>query len=369
MALYEEGAPLARPLFALNGRSSVAAVFRRSGEWVHEAPGLVRGLAELAWPLRWNLAIILGFNIVIAVWETVQPFILAWGVDTFEARVPYLQIVAIIVFPVLAIGLPHGILLPLGRDLYAAWFVKPRYEKRVGLLCFERDQSPARITTAEVIGKKAPIAQEGRMAAYQLTEMLLRDPAFAVRGLVVLGILLMKSPILVGVLFVGMIADLWITMLMDARLFTPYAILREHQFRVRGLEYQFLDAEPYDPKRSRDEREARASAYEQEWDAYVRATRFVETRRLVYQLPIREGVSTLVRVAVMLLVGWWVHVGDISIGDYILFTSLAGRANDPLWVFLGFQGQIMATRESLRRLGLICGIDFGIARPVLHEVP
>src|SRR4051794_20035629 len=240
MALYEEGAPLARPIFALKSRSTVAAVFQRSAEWVNEAPGLVRGLAELAWPLRWNLAVVFGFNVVIAIWETVQPFILAWGVDTFEARVPYLEIAAIIVLPVLAIGLPHGIFLPLARDLYAAWFVKPRYERRVGLLCFERDQSSARSTTAEVNGRKAPIAQEGRLAAYQLTEMLLRDPAFAVRGFVVLSILLVKSPLLVGVLLIGMLADLWITMLMDARLFMPYAVLREHQFRLRGLEYQFL---------------------------------------------------------------------------------------------------------------------------------
>ena len=367
MALYEEGATLARPLFALQSRRSLAAVFRRSAEWVNEAPGLVRGLAELAWPLKWHFAVVFAFNAVIAIWETIQPFILAWGVDTFEARVPYLEIVAIIVLPVLAIGLPHGIFLPLARDLYAAWFVKPRYEKRVGLLCFERDHSSVRATMAELDGKKAPIAQEGRLAAYQLTEMLLRDPAFALRGVVVLGVLLFKSPILVGVLLIGMIADLWVTMLMDARLFMPYAVLREHQFRLRGLEYQLLDAEPCGHRHGIAERAARTSAYEQEWDAYVRATRFVETRRLIYQLPVREGVSTMVRVAVMLMVGWWVHVGDVSIGDYILFTSLAGRANDPLWVFLGFQGQIMTTRDTLRRLGLLGGIDFGIVRPVLRE--
>src|ERR1700737_1101090 len=311
MALYEEGAPLAGSFFTLQSRPTLAAVFRRSAEWVNEAPGLARGLCELAWPLRWNFAIVFGFNVVIAVWETVQPFILAWGVDTFEARVPYLEIVAIIVLPVLAIGLPHGILLPLARDLYAAWFVKPPYERRVGLLCLEREQSSARTTTAEVTGKKAPIAQEGRLAAYQLTEMLLRDPAFAVRGIVILGVLLFKSPALVGVLLIGMLADLWVTMLMDARLFMPYAVMREHQFRLRGLEYQFLDADPCDPKGCDGVREARPSAYEREWDTYVRATRFVEARRLIYQLPIREGVSTVVRVSVMLMVGWWVHVGDV----------------------------------------------------------
>jgi ABC-type multidrug transport system fused ATPase/permease subunit len=358
MALCEDTGPLARPLFVLDSESALATLIRRSASWGHEASGLARGLAELAWPLRWHLAVVFGFNIIIAIWETVQPFILAWGVDSFEARVPYLDVAAVIVLPVLAISLPQGIVLPFVRDLYAAWFVKPHYEKRVGMLCLERNRSQA--TRSDLDGKKAPIAQDGRLAAYQLTEMLLRDPAFAIRGLVVLGILLFRSPLLVGILVIGMVADLIVTMLMDARLTGPYAMLREHQFRLRGLEYQLLDGGC-----RADDGEGGASAYESEWDAYIHATRFVELRRLVYQLPIREGISTVIRIGVMLMVGWWVHTGEVSIGDYILFTSLAGRANDPLVVFLGFQQQIMTTRESLRRLGLLCGIHFGIERPSL----
>jgi hypothetical protein len=34
-------------------------------------------------------------------------------------------------------------------------------------------------------------------------------------------------------------------------------------------------------------------------------------RRLVYQLPVREGISTVVRIVVMLMVGWWVHAGEV----------------------------------------------------------
>ena len=105
------------------------------------------------------------------------------------------------------------------------------------------------------------------------------------------------------------------------------------------------------------------AACEREWDDYVTVSRFVETRRIFYQLPIREGISLIVRIGIMMMVGWWVHVGQVSIGEYILFTQLAGRANDPLYVFFGMQQQIMTTRESLRRLGLLCGIDFGIRRP------
>jgi ABC-type multidrug transport system fused ATPase/permease subunit len=360
VAFLEDSASLEGARLALGG-TTLSALLRRSADWVNEAPGLARGLWELAEPFKWHFAVVFGFNLVIAVWETIQPFILAWGVDSFAAKVPYLDIIAITVFPVLAIGLPHGIVLPLARDLYAAWFVKPRYEKRLGLLCFERGRSARRATTGEIDGKKAPIAQEGRLVAYQLTEMLLRDPAFAIRGITVLAILAFKSPILVGILLVGMVADLVITLLMDARLFLPYAMMREHQFRIRGLEFELLDADPRRPI----ERSAQTADCEREWDAYVRAAQYAETRRLIYQLPIREGISTVIRVGVMLLVGWWVHVGDISIGDYILFTSLGGRANDPLWVFLGIQQQIMTTRESLRRLGLLCGISFGIERPIL----
>jgi ABC-type multidrug transport system fused ATPase/permease subunit len=346
---------------SLQGQRSFGTVLRRSAEWTKEIPGLISGLAKLAAPFKWHLAVIFAFNVVIALWETIQPFILAWGVDTFGANAPYLQIVAIIVFPMLAISVPHGIVLPLARDLYAAWFVKPQFEKHVGLLCLARDRSPQRTADPELLSRKAPVAQEGRDAAYQLIDKLLRDPAFAFRGLVVMAVLTVKSPALLALLCVGILADLWVTLLMDARLFAPYAAQQAHQFRVRGLEYALLDNKSL-PARS-FARSQDLTACEREWDEYVAATRFAETRRIFYQLPIREGISLVVRIGCMMMVGWWVHIGQVSIGEYILFTQLAGRANDPLYVFFGMQQQIMTTRESLRRLGLLCGIDFAIRRP------
>jgi len=342
--------------------ATLSAVFKRCGEWTREVPGLIRGLYRLAEPMRWHLAVVLAFNACIAAWETIQPIILAWGVDTFEAKVPYLQMAAIIVVPVLAIAVPHGIVLPFIRDLYQVWFVKPKFERHVGLLCVKRDQSPERSLHAEVQGRKAPIVQEGRDAAYGLIEMLIRDPAFALRGLVVLGILYFMSPILVGLLFVGILADLWVTLLMDTRLFRPYAVQQEHMFRIRGIEYQLLDG-GLDAGHDAYAKQAELRHYEHEWDGYVRATRYAELRRLIYQLPIRETISLIVRIGSMLLVAWWVHTGEVSIGQYIFFVQLAGRANDPLYVFLGLQQKIMTTRESLRRLGLLTGIDFGIVRP------
>ena len=251
MTFYEFSAPARSASLSLQDRRPFGAVFRRSADWTREIPGLVCGLAKLAAPFKRHLAVIFAFNIVLALWETIQPFILAWGVDTFAAKAPFLEIVAIIIFPMLAISLPHGIMLPLARDLYATWFFKPQFEKHVGLLCLAHHRSPEHTTNLELLTRRAPVAQEGRDSAYQLIDKLLRDPAFAFRGLVVIAVLCFKSPALLAFLGVGILADLWVTLLMDARLFTPYAAQQSHQFLVRGLEYELLDNKSLSARSSR----------------------------------------------------------------------------------------------------------------------
>ena len=82
---------------------------------------------------------------------------------------------------------------------------------------------------------------------------------------------------------------------MDARLFRPYALQQEHEFRVRGLEFKLLDGSREAPAR-RDEAARSTATAQQAWDRYVGATRFAEMRRMIYQTPIRETVSPLVRI-------------------------------------------------------------------------
>jgi ABC-type multidrug transport system fused ATPase/permease subunit len=362
MGLYESAAPLGGvPLITVDDRS-IGYVFKRCREWMVEFPGLVRGLYELARPFRWHLAVLLGFNACIAAWETIQPMILAWGVDTFAAKVPFIEMVAIIVYPILTIAIPHGVILPLFRDMYELWFIKPQFEKYVSLLCLKRSHSGDLSTHPEVLGRRAPVAQEGRTVAYGLIAMLVRDPAFALRGLVVFVVLSWMSPPLLALLLFGIVADLLITLIMDARLFRPYALQQEHEFRVRGLEFKLLDG-TRDETSDASQKHAEYSDCAQAWDHYVGATRFAEMRRMIFQTPIRETVSQLVRIGSMVLVAWWVHTDQVSVGEYIFFVQLAGRANDPLYVFLGFQSKFMTTRESVRRLGLLTGIDFGLAKP------
>ena len=360
MGLYESAAPPGGvPLITVYDRS-LANVFARCREWMQEFPGLVRGLYELARPFKWHLLVILGFNVCIAAWETIQPMILAWGVDTFAAKAPFIEMVAIIVYPILVIAIPHGIVLPLFRDMYELWFIKPKFERYVSLLCLQRSQSGQLPDHPEVLNRRAPIAQEGRAVAYSFISMMTRDPAFAVRGLVVLAILSWMSPPLLALLLLGIVLDLWITLLMDARLFRPYAHQQEHEFRVRGLEFKLLDGSR---ETTGDTQKGDYSDCAEAWDHYIGVTRFAEIRRMIYQTPIRETVSLLVRIGCMVLVAWWVHIDRVSVGEYIFFVQLAGRANDPLHVFLNFQAKFMTTREAMRRLGLITGIDFGLAKP------
>jgi ABC-type multidrug transport system fused ATPase/permease subunit len=283
-------------------------------------------------------------------------------VDTFAAKAPFIEMVTIIVYPILVIAIPHGIVLPLIRDLYELWFIKPNFEKHVSLLCLHRNHSGAIVDHPEISRRRAPIAQEGRTVAYDLVAMMVRDPAFALRGLVVFVILSWMSPPLLALLLVGIVLDLLITLVMDARLFRPYALQQEHEFRLRGLEFQFLDEQRRTPEDA-SEQNAEIAACSDAWDRYIGATRFAEMRRMIFQTPIRETVSQLVRIGCMVLVAWWVHTDRVTVGEYIFFVQLAGRANDPLYVFLGFQNKFMTTRESIRRLGLLTGIDFGLSRP------
>ena len=112
---------------------------------------------------------------------------------------------------------------------------------------------------------------------------------------------------LLALLLFGIIADLMITLVMDARLFRPYALQQEHEFHVRGLEFKLLDG-AREVAGDATQNNAEYSDCAQAWDHYVGATRFAEMRRMIFQTPIRETVSQLVRVGSMVLVAWWVGV-------------------------------------------------------------
>ena len=204
---------------------SSGAVFKRSAEWTREMPGIVRGLYALAAPFRWHLLVIFGFNAVIAAWETApadhprlgrrhvrgaRPLSrdggdhrLAGAGDRRAAR--------------------HRAALP-ARPLRALVRQAEIREARRPALPEARPVARSAATHAEVRDGKAPIVQEGRERRLRADRHA--DPRPGLRGARARGARrssVFMSPIAGRPALLGIVADLWVTLLMDARLFRPYA--------------------------------------------------------------------------------------------------------------------------------------------------
>lgn len=310
----------------------------RTQGWRKELPAIVQGLWQLTKPFRRQVTIIASVNLLIVLWDTAQPYILSVGVDALVDKAAYATIIKAIIYPVLVIALPYGIVLPLFRELYTVRHFRPWLMKHLSLTCLQ---------SSCTLRDKGPTAQQGRDVAVPLIDTLLRDPLYMIRGLVLLGVLTYLSTLLGAILICGMLLDLAITLVMESKLNHGYDRQRRLEFRIKGLENAIHDGEPH--LHAREEIEAL-------WDEYARLARSVETKRLWFQSVLREGCAQAIRIGLMLLVGWWVHLGYTSVGEYILFTTLAGRANDPLYVFFNLQQVLMQNREVLRRFESMSGV-------------
>ncbi len=330
----------------------LSLVFRRAHEWRTEVPGIISGLLILAQPFRRQTGIIFLMNALAALWDAIQPLIFKWGVDQFPGA-SFFQVLALVMISIVMIDAPHSIIVPFFRDLYLARNFRPYFEKHLSLLCLQAGSDRA---DGEVSGREAPIAQEGRLVALNLTEMLFRDPVFILRGFVLIGILGWMSPTLLLVVFCGMVADLFVILLMDEELKRPYASKNEAMFQIR--EHEFLVYDPAHFQKERTIEDCRSW-----WQRYVRATREAETWRLIYQLPVRGIIALTWKATAMIIIGSWVANGTATAGDYAWFVSMCLKASDPLVVIFSVQQSVMTSRESLRRLGLLTGIDFGVSRP------
>jgi ABC-type bacteriocin/lantibiotic exporter with double-glycine peptidase domain len=307
--------------------------------WRSEFPAIIRGLWELTAPFRPQLGRIAFFNLLIALWDTAQPWIISLCVDQLVDKAPYKTIALVIIFPVLTIALPYGIILPLFRELYTMRHFRPWLMRHLSLKCLEKGGYAFR--------NKGPIVQLGRDITIPLVDSLLRDPLYIVRGFILLIWLGYLSPFLGLILFCGMIVDIVITLWMEIRIKAACDRQRQLDIRIKGLENDLHDAGA-SPRMKLE--------LERLWTEYALLTKTVETKRLWYQSVLREGCAQIVRLGLMLLVGWWVHLGETTVGQYIIFTSLAGRSNDPLYVFFNLQQVIMQNRDPLRRFGVMLGV-------------
>ncbi len=312
----------------------------RWSAWRHEFPVLIRALWVLASPsYRTDLFVLAFISLLIVVWDTAQPYILAWGVDALVDQAPYGKIAFAIIFPFAVVSFPYGIGLPLIRDIYTVLRFRPWLTKDLTLLCLPDE------------GKRpdgGPASQTGRGVILPLIDSLLRDPLYILRGIVLLIVLTVLSPMLGGILLIGMVLDVTITLAAESMLNDPYHRQQAVQLRANGIENDI-----HSGSLSKADSLPQLARTLDEW---CRVSIFVELRRLIMQNFLREGCATTVRMCLMLLVGWWVHLGETTVGQYIVFVSLATRANDPLYVFFNLQQTIMQNREVLRRFEEMSGI-------------
>jgi hypothetical protein len=348
-------------------QSSTIAALKQCLVWTREMPRIVRGLVVLGWPLRWHMAGVFTLNLLIAVWETSLASVVAFTITALSPEAlngPFFIILLGLAYPAFACQLPTGVILPWLRDLYATKKLWPHLDREFVQLGVPPvvETRHMREPPTELRGNTTPVAREGRSAAYWLTGMLVGDLPYVIRGLVVLVILFIVSPLLATLLVGSMLVDLWITLHMDMRGAPLYATQKDCQLIRDGLEVQVRESVASSALKTADRRMARRvtrASFLQAADKALAAFQAAECCRINWQYS-RALVSRIFNFSIIALVAFWVYQGHVSLAMFLFFTDVSTRACEPLARFLGFQSVVMANKELLRRLGLLANVDFGI---------
>lgn len=311
---------------------------------------------------------LLGFNILIAAWDAFVPLIMSWGVDAFKPDTPYFDVAVLIVTPILAFRFPPGVLLATVRDVCAIVYFRPRLFTFISETAMHHGRTTPWATALQLGGNGAPALQAGRANLIGMVESLLRDPIFAVRGFAVLTYLAYTMPSLALLVVLGILIDLLITFVMDAHLEKPYAKRQQRQNRLYRCEMQAWGDETGRWLGHMAEA-SRSARYRKRVSSLVTTTARVEVMRTLYETVLRETVTLLFVIATSLVAAWYVYEHTITVGGYVWCVQMAAKATDPLQVVLNIQRTLMTTRESLRELGILMGVDVGITKPMGWRSP
>ncbi len=306
---------------------------------------------------------LLGFNLTIAAWDAFVPFIMSWGVDAFKPDTPYFDVAVMIATPIIAFRFPPGVLLAAVRDMCAIVYFRARLFTFISETATNYGRTHPWAVALRLGGNGAPALQAGRANLVGMVESLLRDPIFAVRGFAVLIYLTYAMPNLALLVVLGILVDLLVTFVMDAHLEKPYAKRQRRQNRLYRCEMQALGDEKERWLENMTE-ESRSARYRKHVSSLVMTTVRVEVMRTMYETVTRETVTLLFVIATSLVAAWYVCANTITVGGYVWFVQMAAKATDPLQVMLNIQRTLMTTRESIRELGILMGVDFGIAEPM-----
>jgi hypothetical protein len=335
-------------------------VLTRLAELLREFPKIVRGLSKL-WPpfIRRMIAIFL-MNTGIAAWETTLTVAAAVQLNALAAKWSYLEIVGIITVTVVAFQGLHEAVFPYIRERYILKNFRVDFPMHVAMVSIRhsKDQGVVNLPT----NKKTPLVQAGCPAAYTLTEMLLRDPAFAVRGIILMTFFWITNPFLMTIGTIGMVLDLIVVLYMDAKIYELNERRQRSENELWGHVIHTLDAETAS-SRSPAVTEVLIERCEHAWRDFKDVTVQLGMKKLFLNEAVRNPISLAIRWGTMLIIGWSVSKGDIEVGSFLMYVGLIGNAGAPFHIVYAFQKQIMDTRPALRQLGTLCGIDFGITPP------
>jgi ABC-type multidrug transport system fused ATPase/permease subunit len=334
----------------------------RFGRCWAECRGILRAVWRPAPSLRWPMGCLLGFNVLIAAWDAFAPLILSWGVDAFRPDTPYFDVAVLIATPILAFRFPPGVLLAAVRDMCAIVYLRARLFTFISETATHHGRTRPWVAALRLGGNGAPALQAGRANLIAMVESLLRDPIFALRGFAVLAYLAYAMPGLALLVGLGILIDLLLTCVMDAHLERPYAQRQRRQNRLYRCEMQALGDDKERWLQHLTE-EGRAARYRQRVASLVRTTVRVEVTRALYETVTRETLTLLFVIATSLVAAWSVCENAITVGGYVWFVQMAAKATDPMQVVLNIQRLLMTTRESIRELGILMGVDFGITEP------
>lgn len=335
-------------------------VFYRLVELVREFPRIVRGLSRLWHPFRRQMTTIFLMNVGIAAWETTLTVAVAWQLNAFAAKWSYLEIVGLITFTLVVFHGLHEAVFPFIRERYILKNFRVDFPMHVAMTCLR--QSTERGVTEFPASKRTPLIQAGCPAAYSLTEMILRDPAFAARGIILMGVFWLTDPFLMAIGTLGMVLDFVVVLYMDARIYELNERRQQSENTLWGNMIHTLDADSVS-SRPLSRTEKLIERCEDAWHEFKDASVQLGMKKLTLNEGVRNPLSLAIRWGTMLIIGWSVTRGDIQVGSFLMYVALIGNAGAPFHIVYAFQQQIMDTRPALRRLGLLCGIDFGITPP------
>jgi ABC-type multidrug transport system fused ATPase/permease subunit len=335
-------------------------VLTRLAELLCEFPRIVRGLTKLWSPFVRRMVAIFLMNAGIAAWETTLTVAAAVQLNALAQKWSYLEIVGVITVTVIAFQGLHEAVFPYIRERYILKNFRVDFPMHVAMLSIRRNGGQGVVSLPA--NKKTPLVQAGCPAAYTLTEMLLRDPAFAVRGIILMVFFWITNPFLMTIGTIGMVLDLIVVLYMDAKIYDLNERRQRSENELWGHVIHTLDAEAA-PSRHPAVTEKLIERCEQAWRDFKDVTVQLGMQKLFLNEAVRNPISLAIRWGTMLIIGWSVSKGDIEVGSFLMYVGLIGNAGAPFHIVYAFQKQIMDTRPALRQLGTLCGIDFGIMPP------